>query len=67
MDVLNANMKYLEAIAAHQRNSVEKFTAAAIKAVETPPALEVLKTPPPPSHDVLALPINVTELPRKVA
>jgi hypothetical protein len=68
VDVFNANVRYFEALAAHQRDSVEKFTAAMAKAAETPPAFEVLKMPVRSSHDVLVLPVEHNDgagLPRR--
>lgn len=58
VDVFNANVRYFEALAAHQRDSVEKLSAAMAKAAETPPAFATKNKPVRSSHDVLVLPVE---------
>ena len=71
-DALKANLSYFEALAAHQRDSFEKMTAAIAKAAETPPAFEILKMPvrTDRDRDILVLPVDgdkANNLQRKVA
>ena len=54
--IFRVNSAYIEALVSHQRHSVEKLTAAAVKATEPPPAFEVLKMPQRSSHDIIRLP-----------
>lgn len=68
-DVMAANLKYFDDVAAYQRDSVEKLTAAIAKVAEPPRAFEVLKMPQRPHHDMIVLPDihDEADVPRRVA